>query len=217
MGSNTSYVKVLWLKKTTTASFRYFNDNLSFWYQEGRKYGIELLKEEGYKGSKLIIRGTNNSDTGGFFQKHFVWNPSSFLQAIIFAQRLPVSHLRSSGTSSELKVRPIPTHQTFSQSPSHQNFPQNHSHENFFQSPESLWSTESWIRGKTWTRAWASPRRVCLIGSHVLSLTEMLRLGCQMFLHHIFEERTFFRYGGQEGMKERPSQTTQTWGYTQGR
>jgi len=33
-------------------------------HQEGRKYGIELLKEEGYKGSKLIIRGTNNSDTG---------------------------------------------------------------------------------------------------------------------------------------------------------
>jgi len=33
-------------------------------HQEGKKYGIELLKEEGYKGSKLIIRGTNNSDTG---------------------------------------------------------------------------------------------------------------------------------------------------------
>ena len=67
MGSNTCYVKVLWIKKTTTASFRYFDYNLSFWYQEGRKYGIELLKEEGYKGSKLIIRGTNNSDTGGLF------------------------------------------------------------------------------------------------------------------------------------------------------
>ena len=201
MGSNTCYVKVLWIKKTTTASFRYFDYNLSFWYQEGRKYGIELLKEEGYKGSKLIIRGTNNSDTGGLFlsSKHLVWNPYSFLQAIIFAQRLPVNRLRNSGTTSELKVQPIPF-KTLSH-----------------QSPESLWSTESWIQGNRWTRAWASPRRVFRIGSHVLSLTEMLRLGCQMFLHHICGERTFLRYGGPEGMKERPSRTTQTWGYTQGR
>ena len=81
MGSN---MKVLWVKKKTppTTSLRDLINNLFFEYQDGRKYGIELLNKEGYKGSKLIIRGTNNSDTGGFFQKHSLSKSSDFFRLV---------------------------------------------------------------------------------------------------------------------------------------
>ena len=106
--------------------------------QEGKKYKIELLKMENYEGSKLIIKGTNSSDTGESC-RNFGCKLSAIFQGGIVAQNLAVSS--NSGTTWKSKVFPIPI-PTFSQS------------------QESLRSTESWTKGSLWNGSKISPSRI---------------------------------------------------------
>ena len=165
--------------------------------QEGKKYKIELLKMENYEGSKLIIKGTNSSDTGESC-RNFGCKLSVIFQGGIVARSLPVS--RSSGTTWKSKVFPIPI-------------------PTFPQSQESLRSTESWTKGSLWNGSKISPSKISpskrrpywtprakgfwkmriasqspgkgwSTGSYALSLTGKLRLGClsQYWSENIFSD-----------------------------
>lgn len=182
---------------------------VAFWYEEGRKYGIELLEKKDYKGSKLIltsvskliIRETNSNDTGGFFK-----TPS-----------LEIIHLSGSYLCTETASQPPQNQKHYLEVKG-----ENISCWNFSQSPVGLRSPGSWIQeqnNRTWThglasfwrrrRVWASLQRRQIIGSNVLSLTEMPRLGSRLF-YKIFEERNVLRFGGQD--QTSPPRTTQIWG-----
>ena len=145
---------------------------------------------ENYEGSKLIIKGTNSSDTGESC-RNFGCKLSVIFQGGIVAQNLAVS--RSSGTTWKSKVFPIPI-PTFSQS------------------QESLRSTESWTNGSLWNDSqdskkispskrrpyWTprakgfwkrriasqSPGKGWSTGSYALSLTGKLRLAFYILSHY---------------------------------
>ena len=105
-------------KRIFALSYIYFR-----YQEEGRKYEIELLEKVDNKGSKLIesrliIRGTNSNDTGGFFFKtpclEIICRSGWYLCTETASQppRTEYHHLEVKGLT--------------------------HSHQNFSQSPESL-------------------------------------------------------------------------------
>ena len=165
-----------------------------FRYQEeGRKYGIELVEKKDFEGSRLIvtslsrliIRETNSNDTGGFFFK------TPCLEIICCSGWYNCTQTASQPPQNQSHYLEVkgPTH-------SHQNFPR----------ARQVWDHRN-LGPKT-------PRPRKELRTQDLMFFHWQR--CQGWVItrfcRIIEERIVLRFGGQKGMRARPSRTTKIWG-----